>query len=282
MTSRIRLSAVWPGRPEPLASIKARFRSFLSLSQSPPGRSWHCIIQPRPETEEEAEDISRYHDVGADPEYIGEYVEGAQEAAVAWGARAGVGFDEDLFAMVPGQKPSIDDPHICWWVGTPGRNYFQMDSAGTQAADLGPDGVSDPHFTAYGVVRHNMLATAAAFAPDWCEAGPVELQRYLDTEVYHRAPIALAWMVWLCPDYAKLVTLPPRYHGLVVEPMNDGSLFMATGKGGFDICNDDCLRKARALHRQIDHLNYVVPFNGHRGRSPRVPPLPEMACAATG
>ena len=125
-------------------------------------------------------------------------------------------------------------------------------------------------------MRANVLAIATAFAPDWCEAGPTDLFRFLDLEPYVRPPITLAWMVWLSPAYAQRVEPPDPSSQNIVEPLSDGSLFMATDTETFDLNQYRHLEKARAIHRQIDPLNYTVPFNGRCGRSDRVPPFPKV------
>ena len=277
-TPRITMSAKWQGRAEPLDAMAARLRAFLTLSRSPPGRSWHCIIPPRPETPEEADRFTRYCDLGANPAYVDDHVGHALAASIASGGN-GTDSSEDLFAMRPGEMLSRDNPHASWHTAHSGVNFFNMHSACLRRPDEERGGETDPRFVSYDTMRHNVLSAAAAFSPEWCDVDHYELSRYLDEEVYNRFSIPLCWMLWLSPAYAKLVKLPPIRHHLIVEPMTDGSLFMATGEHICDPANDEDLRKARALHRQIDHLNYVVPFNDNKGRSNRVPPLPTEALA---
>ena len=161
-----------------------------------------------------------------------------------------------------------DDPYCEWRIGGPYQNHIDVYTD--------REGSTDPRFVTYDVMRTNVLAIATAFAPEWCEAGPSELFRYLDLEPYVRPPITLAWMVWLGPAYARLVEPPPRSAQIITEWLSDGGLFMATGTNTFDINSSPDLAKARSIHRQIDPLNYTVPFNGKCGRSDRVPPFPKV------
>ena len=160
-----------------------------------------------------------------------------------------------------------DDPYIDWSIGRPGQNYFELftDNRGT----------TDPRFVTYDVTKANVLAAARAFEPDWCQAGPSDLIWYLDLEPYVRPPMGLAWMIWFSPALAALVE-PPVYSNTIVERFTDGSLFMATSTETFDCRNRLHLDQARTIHRQIDPLNYTVPFNGRCGRSDRVPPFPKL------
>ncbi len=255
--SCFKLFALWPERQEEVGSIAARLRAFLTLSQAPPGRSWHCLVAP-----------DGYCDLQANPGYIERHVELQMQEAEERGSVPGAGFLDYLSAMCRDDKPRADDPYISWRAGDPYQNHFRMltDNQGT----------TDPRFVTYDVMRTNVLAGATAFQPDWCQAGPVDLSRYLDREPYVRPPIGLAWMVWLSPAYAKLMKPPPRYRGTITEHLSDGSLFMAATRETFDVAKLEHLELARSIHRQIDPLNYTVPFNGKCGRSDRVPPFPNV------
>ena len=248
---------MWPGRPESAASFAERLRAFLALSQAPAARSWHCVVPP-----------DGYCDLQADPGLIKRHIEVKMREAEERGHLPGTGFLDHLSAMCEDDVPRADDPYISLRAGDPHKNYFQIytDNQGT----------TDPRFVTYDVMRTNVLSVAAAFEPDWCQAGPLSLIPYLDCEPYVRPPITLAWMVWLSPAYAKVATPPPRYRGTITEWLTDGSLFMATSTNTFDVSKIDDLRMARSIHRQIDPLNYTLPFNGKCGRSDRVPPFPKV------
>ena len=88
--------------------------------------------------------------------------------------------------------------------------------------------------------------------------------------------MGLGWMTWIEGSLAKQIEVLRRNWNLELEAYSDGSLFMAAGKETFSIENPTHLRQARAIHRQIDHLNYTSPFEGMSGRSDRVPPFPKV------
>ena len=136
-------------------------------------------------------------------------------------------------------------------------------------------GSTDPRLVSYDAMKIHLLAAARSFEPVWCQAGPIELMNYFDFRVYNRPPMGLAWMIWFNPALAALIT-PPRYSNTIVERFEDGSLFLATSKETFDVRNTRHLEEARQIHRQIDPLNYTVPFEGLSGRSDRVPPFPKL------
>jgi hypothetical protein len=255
----MRIFAKWPGRKEPATSIAARLHAFLTLSKPPPDRAWHGSIPP-----------DGFRDLQANPSQISRYVNECQADAERgeWASLPGHGCGGTLGAMSDDHVPRADDPVLFWQVGTPWTNHVQLDTDW--------QGKTDPRFVTYDVMRTNVLAIGTAFAADWCQTGPIDLHRYLDEEPYVRPPITLAWMVWLSPAYARVVTPPPRYEGTITEHLSDGSLFMATSTRTFDVSNLEDLRMARAIHRQIDPLNYTLPFNGQCGRSDRVPPFPKV------
>ncbi len=135
---------------------------------------------------------------------------------------------------------------------------------------------TDPRLITFDVMKAHMMAIVWAFQPEWCHAGPGRLHDYLDRDVYVRPPMGLGWMTWIEGSLAKQIEVPRRNWNLELEAYSDGSLFMATGKETFSIENPTHLRQARAIHRQIDHLNYTSPFEGMSGRSDRVPPFPKV------
>lgn len=260
---------MWQGRAETAASLAARLRAFFTLGQSPPGRSWHCIVPPDYEVAEDDDSyVTEYCDLEANPGALDAHVMAAQKASLKNGQISEMPCNSYFSAMCPDQIPRDDDPLMNYWMGDSTYNYVGMDT------DL--RGVTDPRFVTYDVMRTNVLAAAAAFSPEWCGVAPSRLSDYLDDEVYNRPCIRLAWMLWLCPAYAALVTPPSSGSKLIVEPMTDGSLFMATGRKTFDLNDPTDIARARAIHRQVDHINYTVPFNGLSGRSDRVPPFPKL------
>lgn len=121
-------------------------------------------------------------------------------------------------------------------------------------------------------MRANLMAMAFAFQPEWCTVAPYRLDAYLDSAVYNRPFIGLAWMTWLEASLAKQIEPPPRYWNAILEQYSDGSLFVATGKDTFSCDVEVHLHCARAIHRQIDHLNFSVPFRGKCGRNPNLAP----------
>ena len=257
-TPQFAIRAMWQGRQESAPAIAERLRAFLTLSQAPPDRSWHYILP------------NHCCDLQANPGQIDQYVDQQimEEREGEWASLPGNGCRGVLSALCDDRVPRADDPHFEWRIGGLRQNHVDLYTDN--------EGSTDPRFVAYDVMRTNVLAVATAFSPDWCKAGPTELFRFLDLEPYVRPPITLAWMVWLSPAYARLVEPPHISWQTIVEPFNDGGLFMATGTNTFDVNHSLDLAKARSIHRQIDPLNYTVPFNGKWGRSDRVPPFPKV------
>lgn len=254
----VKLSAVWQGRKESSDSMVSRMRTFLHYSRTP-GRAW-CGHTGS----------DTFVDLKSDPAQVPLFIEAslADSQQGEYALVPGVGCWTELFARERSDKASAHGPTMCVSWGFDRHNHVQIDSYGGKAPD--------PDFVSYDLVRVNLLAMAAAFEPEWCEAHPGELVNYTDYEVYNRPAIGLCWMVWLCPAYAELIEPPPDYTHIIKERYADGSGFMATGRDVFDCDNPFHLNQARIIHRQIDPLNYTVPFDGQSGRSNRVLSFPKV------
>ena len=255
------IHALWPRRSETPAGIARRIKLYIAYSKMvlPDDTRWHGWLRPNicfnienePDKLESyiAESISHDDDGAIDPE--GGYYPNLISVR-------GTASDENISACI--------NLHIG---SGSGPNSFQL-RTDSQFADK-----TDPRLVTYEAMRTTMLAAAFSFQPDWCEVGPTRLADYYDREGYVRPAMGLAWMIWFSPAVARLVT-PPRYSYPIVEHFEDGSLFLATSKDTFDCGNATHLEQARAIHRQIDPLNYTLPFEGLSGRGDRVPPFPKL------
>ncbi len=256
--TKMRLSAVWQGRSETDASREARLRAFLHHSRTP-GRHWYGIVEG-----DKTADLTA--DPAEVPRFLAESLRESQEGEYAYAP--GMGSMAELFAFERPDEQDVDAPAMLITWGQDNHNSAEINS--------NSDGPVDPRFITYDVVRANVLAMAAAFEPEWCEAHPLKLNLYHDYEVYNRPAIGLCWMVWLCPAYAKLVEIPSNYTHVIKERFADGSLFLATGTKAFDCDSATHIDCARDIQRRIDPLNYNVPFDGDWGRNDRVPPFPKV------
>ena len=253
------IGAFWQGRPETPARIANRIRLFIAYSKValPPDTQWYywledCLfdIEQEPQKLEPCvkERICRDDDDEPIPE-LGHNINLT--------SFRGNPADRNLSAVIK------------LTVGSQTQNSFSL-STDSQYADK-----TDPRLVTYSAMRTTMLAVAASFEPEWCEARPSRLADYYDYRVYNRPPMGLAWMFWFNPTLAPLIK-PPRYSYPIVEPYQDGSLFLATSTETFDCNRLTHIEQARAIHREIDPLNYTLPFDGRCGRSDRVPPFPKV------
>ena len=254
-----RIRSLWQERQETSAALAARFRRYLSLSRGvlPDDMRWYGAL----------EDFT-WCNVQDDQSLLDRCIEAgiARDEGIPSPRE---GFNVYFKTQPDNPDETITNAHIALNAGKTSQNNFRF------LTDTGHGDRTDPRLVSYEQMRTNMLAIAHSFQPDWCEVGPCRLDKYFDTEVYNRPPMGLAWMIYFSPAVAALVE-PPYYATTIVERYDDGSLVLATSTETFDCDNYKHLDAARAIHRQIDMLNYTVPFNGRSGRSDRVPPFPKQ------
>ena len=250
-----RVRAMWQARVETPAAIASRFKTFLTLSQPalPPDRRWYGQAKTGAPV-----DI----DLARDPDRIAGIVAERYDRDPEGLPWPGSGCSTLVFAPLDGKPFGRDDPYLDCWVGGASQNScaFKTDHFTNP----------DPRLLTYEGNRTMLFAIARAFEPDWCEAGPDSLVDIFDMTSYKRPPMSLAWMIWLSPPLAALVTPPPP--PIIAERHPDGGLFMAATRETFVSANPDHLAAARAIFAAVDPLNFTVPFNGVSGRSDRASP----------
>ena len=252
--------ALWQDRVESATQLASRFRAYLALSKGvlPSDTRWFGWVPP-----------DALFDIENEPEKLTPLIANGLAQHDDGSSWPELGYS----CVIPTLRGNPDDRVVSATVrlsaGSIGQNEFKFFS------DHDLHASTDPRLVNYEAMRTNLLAIARAFEPEWCEASPLKLGDYFDIGVYNRPPMGLAWMIWFSPPLAALVE-PPVYTNTIIERFTDGSLFMATSEEVFDCANTTHLEQARAIHRQIDPLNYTVPFCGTSGRSDRVPPFPQL------
>ena len=247
--------SMWQARPETSSAIASRFKTFLASSQPalPSDRRWYAQEEP-------GADVSI--NLTRDPHGIDRLLAKVHDRDADGHLRADYGCSTLVFAPLDGKAFGREAPYLDCWVGSASQNScdFRTDHITTP----------DPRLLTYESNKTMLLAIVRAFEPDWCEAGLCSLTTIFDRTPYKRPPMSLAWMIWLGPPLAALVTPPPP--PLIVERHADGSLFMAAARETFVTANPDHLAAARAIFATVDPLNFTVPFNGVCGRSDRAAP----------
>ena len=254
------ISGIWQTRGETAAEVVARVRRYFALVRPslPPDLRWWMATD---ETHTSTFDPERDQAQLGDAIVLNKDRKDQKPAPY-------MGFPTYIFLASedPCGKPARM-AQLRLYAGASGfQGYYNFET------DFYSAGKADPRLITYDALRANMMALIWAFQPEYSHVGPYRLNDYLDSEVYNRPYISLAWMIWLENSLAKQVDPPPRFWNTIVEPYSDGSLFMATGKEPFSCDIELHLRCARAIHRQIDFLNFVVPFEDKCGRNPSLRP----------
>ena len=257
------IGAIWQRRGETAAQIFKRTLTFIDLASPalPPDLKWYIsedLLETAFVVQDDPDRLLRLAEAGI-------YKDEIDETAPSFG------WHFKMF-LCP-ESPVINRGRCASLKVSAGANAFH-NTAIFFANHV--DGLPDPRLLTFDVMKANMMAIVWAFRPEWCTASPSILDDYLDGEVYARPYIGLAWMTWLEAALFKQMQLPPRHWNLILEAYSDGSVFMATSKRTFSVEDRRDLPQARAIHRQLDHLNYIVPFEGMSGRSTRVPPFPKI------
>ena len=183
----MRLSAMWQGRSETDASRETRLRTFLRYSRTP-GRRWYGNTGG-------GSTVDLTSDPDQVPRFLAEAMKESQQGEYAYAP--GMGSMAELFAFERNDELDVDAPSMLVDWGTDGHNHAEIVS--------NSDGPVDPRFITYDIVRSNILAMAAAFEPESCEAHSIKLVFYHDYRVYNRPAIGLCWMVWLCPFFFNVL-----------------------------------------------------------------------------
>ncbi|MGP0059377.1 MAG: Imm52 family immunity protein [Beijerinckiaceae bacterium] len=123
------------------------------------------------------------------------------------------------------------------------RNFVTLDT------DYGF--VPDPDIITYAIFRGAVLATAEAFDASWCEAYPTDISK-LWPQMRTRPMVLLAWMNYISPRFAPLIT-PPKT--ALVEYRQNGGLFMAATDETFITANPKHLAVARDIEAAVALLN---------------------------
>ncbi|HUI22394.1 MAG TPA: Imm52 family immunity protein [Methylocella sp.] len=110
----------------------------------------------------------------------------------------------------------------------------------------------DPLVVTYKVFRGIVLALGEAFEPARVIAYPVSILDFWPKGQGGRPIIKLAWITYVGPSYAHLITPPSE---AIVERQPDGGLLMAATKETFDVSNPTHMAAARAIEAA------AAPFN---------------------
>jgi hypothetical protein len=109
--------------------------------------------------------------------------------------------------------------------------------------------IPDPAVITYEIFRPALLAIVEAWEPVDCAAYPLAILNLVEKGRYFRE----AWIQYLCPWLASLVTPPPA--PVIVEHLPNGGLLMSATEEIFDIENPAHMAAARAIAAAIAPLN---------------------------
>ncbi|MGB6326335.1 MAG: Imm52 family immunity protein [Methylocella sp.] len=110
----------------------------------------------------------------------------------------------------------------------------------------------DPSVITYDVFKPALVAMAEAWDPVCCAAYPHALIKPVPGGIYFHE----AWIQYLCPWVASLVTPPPA--PVIVEHLPNGGLLMAAAAHTFDVENSAHVAAARAIAAAIAPLNALL------------------------
>ena len=101
--------------------------------------------------------------------------------------------------------------------------------------------------------RQVLLALVTAWDPNWCKVGSSETRDLSPPIQETRTPkLQLAWMTYLAPRFALLVT-PPK--SAIVERTPEGGLLMIASEERFSVANPEHLRVAREIEASLAPVN---------------------------
>ncbi|MGO9686505.1 MAG: Imm52 family immunity protein, partial [Beijerinckiaceae bacterium] len=111
--------------------------------------------------------------------------------------------------------------------------------------------VPDRDIITYAIFRGAILAIAEAFDASWSKAYPTDISK-LWPQKRARPMVLLAWMTYISPRLAPLIT-PPQT--AIVEYRPNGGLFMAATDETFITANPKHLAVARDIEAAVAPLN---------------------------
>ena len=120
----------------------------------------------------------------------------------------------------------------------------------------------DPELVGYDVFRGALLAMAESFEVTHALAYPDDLSHLWPSPGKRQTSIQLAWMSYVAPRFAPLVTPPPT---AIVEYRPDGGLFMAATDETFRTANPAHLAVARDMKAAVARYN-AVPWTVGAGK----------------
>jgi len=101
--------------------------------------------------------------------------------------------------------------------------------------------------------RRAVLAIAAAWEPSWCEVGSNETRDLSPSIQETGTPkVRLAWMTYLTPRFARLVT-PPK--SAIVDRTPEGGLLMIATADRFNVANPQHMKVAREIEAALAPVN---------------------------
>lgn len=122
--------------------------------------------------------------------------------------------------------------------------------------------VPEPRLVTYRVFRGVLLALAETFEVTQAYAWSSDLAKLWRRDEGDFRAVSLAWIVYIAPRFAHLVTPPPA---AVVERRPDGGLLMAATNEVFTITNPAHLQAARAMEAALEPFN-AVPWTPESGK----------------
>jgi hypothetical protein len=103
------------------------------------------------------------------------------------------------------------------------------------------------------IFKAALVAIAEAWDATWCEAYPWDLiNLWPDTVAVGRPRFNMAWVSYLSPRFAPMVTPPAS---AIVEHTSQGGIIMAATEERFDITNPAHLAAAREIEAAIAPVN---------------------------
>ena len=102
------------------------------------------------------------------------------------------------------------------------------------------------------VLKPALLVLASLWQPMWCNIGPWGLNDYKFRPDPPRPWFGPAWVTYLSPRFAPLVTPPPS---VIAEHLPDGALLMIATEDRFDTDNPDHLAAALDIQSALAPIN---------------------------
>ncbi len=122
--------------------------------------------------------------------------------------------------------------------------------------------IPEPHLVGFSVFRQLVLALAETFEATQAYAWPSDLDELWTQEQAERRDLPLAWISYVAPRFAMLVTPPPT---VVVEHRPDGGLLMAATADRFTMADPAHLAAAQAIQAASQAFN-AVPWTPKFGK----------------